>query len=82
MCTKLIKFPLLKLTKEEYKEYKEYCKEYPEGPTYVYYTTELSLGVGYDIVCTKTKVKHKDNIVDFGDLARNITDIDELLDNF
>jgi len=80
--TKLIRFPKIRLTKEEYKKYKEYCKKYPKGKTYVYYTTELSLGVGYDIICCKNKVSHREGIVYFGELAKNITDIDELLNNF
>lgn len=80
--TKLIRFPIIQLTKKEYSRYKEYCKKFPEGRTYIYYTTELSLGIGYDIICTKNRVRHKNGLPDFGESYENITDIDNLLETF
>jgi hypothetical protein len=49
---------------------------------YIYYTTTNTLGCGYHIIVSMSKVDDINNVLDFGPTAKDITDIDNLLDNF
>lgn len=50
---------------------------------HVYYTTEKDLGVGYSIIITLSAAKKdKYGIYNYGPTAEEITDIDNLLENF
>jgi hypothetical protein len=48
---------------------------------HVYFCTELSLGVGYNIIVSLHKFK-KSNEIEFNDVTKDITDVDNLIDNF
>ena len=82
--TEQIKFPYLELSEIELKRVQEFIKfhkvDYKD--IYVYYTTEQTLGVGYNIIVSLTPVKKDEDEYDFGETARNITDTDNLIDNF
>lgn len=89
--TEHIKFPYSELSEIELKRVQEFIKfhkvDYKD--IYVYYTTEQTLGVGYNIIVSLTPVivsltpvKKDEDEYDFGETARNITDTDNLIDNF
>ena len=82
--TEQIKFPYPELSEIELKRVQEFIKfhkvDYKD--IYVYYTTEQTLGVGYNIIVSLTPVKKDEDEYDFGETARNITDTDNLIDNF
>jgi hypothetical protein len=48
---------------------------------HVYYTTDLRVGAGYNIIVSLHEFKTSDDIK-FDDVTKDITDIDNLLDNF
>lgn len=79
--TKEIKYPYKELTdleRDRIDDYRGYhMADYKD--VHVYYTTVGTLGVGYRIIVTLSKVT-KDN--DFGSTATEITDVDNLLNCF
>ena len=78
---KEIKYPYKELTdleRDRIDDYRGYhMTDYKD--VHVYYTTVGTLGVGYQIIVTLSKVT-KDN--NFGSTATEITDIDNLIENF
>ena len=78
---KEIKYPYKELTdleRDRIDDYRGYhMADYKD--IHVYYTTVGTLGVGYRIIVTLSKVT-KDN--DFGGTATEITDVDNLLNCF
>lgn len=78
---KEIKYPYKELTnleRDRIDDYRGYhMADYKD--VHVYYTTVGTLGVGYRIIVTLSKVT-KDN--DFGGTATEITDVDNLLNCF
>ena len=78
---KEIKYPYKELTnleRDRIDDYRGYhMADYKD--VHVYYTTVSTLGAGYCIIATLSKVT-KDN--DFGGTATEITDIDNLLNCF
>ena len=79
--TKEIKYPYKELTdleRDRIDDYRGYhMADYKD--VHVYYTTVGTLGVGYRIIVTLSKVT-KNN--DFGGTATEITDVDNLLNCF
>ena len=75
---KEIKYPYKELTdleRDRIDDYRGYhMADYKD--VHIYYTTVGTLGVGYRIIATLSKVT-KDN--DFGGTATEITDVDNLL---
>jgi hypothetical protein len=82
--TELIKYPYTSLSKIEIKRVYEFKSfhQVDYNDIYVYYTTEGTLGVGYNIIVSLTPVKKTKTGYDFGETANNITDTDNLIDNF
>ncbi len=82
--TEIIKPPYSDLSEVELKRLQEFKNfhKVEDKDIYVYYTTEHTLGVGYNIIVSLTPVKIEDGEYDFGKATRNITDIDNLIDNF
>ena len=79
-----IKYPYEELTKLERSRIDDYrsCHLASYDQIYVYYTTANTLGCGYHIIVSMSKVDDINNALDFGSTAKDITDIDNLLDNF
>jgi len=80
-----IKYPYEELTNLERSRIDDYrgyhLASYDQ--IYVYYTTTNTLGCGYHIIVSMSQVNDEnDNTLDFGPTARDITDIDNLIDNF
>lgn len=71
---------LTKLEKERFIKFKENNKD---KKCYCYYVTDLSVGAGYDIIATTIKLDNEDDLHNLNNKnMRNITDVDNLLDNF
>ena len=79
-----IKYPFTELSTLEIKRLEEFKTFHNVNyeDLYVYYTTEGTVGVGYCIIVSLTPVKKNTYDIDFGSSARDITDIDNLIDNF
>lgn len=79
-----IKYPYEELTKLERSRIDDYRSYHLASydQIYVYYTTANTLGCGYHIIVSMSKVDDINNALDFGSTAKDITDIDNLLDNF
>jgi len=79
-----IKYPYNELSEIEIERINEFKSFYQVdyADIYVYYTTEGTLGVGYNIIISLTSVKHDEDTYDFGETANNITDTDNLIYSF
>ena len=79
-----IKYPYEELTNLERSRIDDYRSYHLASydQIYVYYTTANTLGCGYHIIVSMSQVDDINNALDFGPTARDITDIDNLLDNF
>lgn len=78
---KTIKYPYKLLTKLELERLNQYKERhnFNDDEIYVRYTTDESLGVGYDIIVTHQKPYKKDGRWHYGFYAENITDMDNML---
>jgi len=80
-----IKYPYEELTDLERSRIEDFrglhMADYSE--IYVYYTTANTLGCGYHIIVSLLPVDDEDDyVLDFGPTATEITDIDNLIENF
>lgn len=79
---KEIKHPYNELTdieRERIEEFRGYhMVDYNQ--VYVYYVTDLNLGVGYDIIISLRQINNSLNI-NFDDITKNITDEEYLVDH-
>lgn len=82
--TRLIRFPYDELTYLERERIVDFKNVYKvdDKDIYVYYTTEGTIGAGYNIIVSLTPYTENDGEIDFGYTYRNITDINALIDNF
>ena len=78
---KTIKYPYKLLTELELERLNQYKERhnFTDDEIYVTYTTEESLGVGYDIFVTHQKPFKKDGRCHYGFYVENITDIDNMI---
>ena len=80
-----IKYPYEELTALERSRIDDYRSYHlaSYNQIYVYYTTANTLGCGYHIIVSMSQIDDNgDYTLDFGPTAQDITDIDNLLDNF
>lgn len=80
---KEIKYPysgLSRIEKERINEFSGYHMTYHDN-IHVYYVTDLSLGAGYDIIVSLHEINNA-NEIKHDDVTRNITDIENLIENY
>lgn len=74
---------LKELTKIEISNLNKFKNLHPEEKINIYYITEFNLGCGYTIFATTLEVNNNTDLQKLNNQnSRDITDIDNLLDNF
>lgn len=80
---KEIKYPysnLSRIEKERINDFKSYHMA-SDNNIHVYYITDFSLGAGYDIIVSLHVFNNIDEIK-LDDVTKNITDIENLIENY